>query len=493
VLRLSLLTLFITFLCLYSFKDWFKALCGLVLLMAVVEHPDMPKSLLGIQGLNPWNITLVFVCVGYLLAAKKEKLKWDLPPLLTWLLVVYFLLIFIGFFRLTSDDVNFQAWANLQYGKDESNLAMISEFLINCMKWVVPGFLMFQGCRDRVRLKWAVTAIVLVYFLLALQVIRWMPLSNITSGGEALKERSLKILVNEVGFHRVNLAMMLSGAFWALFSCSMLLAKQHKIYIYAGCVVVLIGLALTGGRTGYATWAAIGGVLVLLRWRKLIVLSPFPVIAVLVFFPGVADRLGAGFGGKDIDSNVALVQAEPVNEGQPHWYTVTAGRSVAWPRVLEKISEAPWVGYGREAMIATGTSMYLIRELGESFPHPHNAYLQWILDNGFLGAVPVFLFYFLMLKYSISSFLRKDNMTHAAIGGVATSLLLALLIAGFGSQSFYPREGAVGMWCALGLLMRLRLGYFEEHVLTNASEDEADTRNIESTPMWLKWSSRGNF
>jgi hypothetical protein len=84
-------------------------------------------------------------------------------------------------------------------------------------------------------------------------------------------------------------------------------------------------------------------------------------------------------------------------------------------------------------------------------------------------------------------------MTHAAIGGVATSLLLALLIAGFGSQSFYPREGAVGMWCALGLLMRLRLGYFEEHVLTNASEDEADTRNIESTPMWLKWSSRGNF
>ena len=33
--------------------------------------------------------------------------------------------------------------------------------------------------------------------------------------------------------------------------------------------------------------------------------------------------------------------------------------------------------------------------------------------------------------------------------------MLALLIAALGSQTFYPREGSVGMWCAIGLLFRV--------------------------------------
>ncbi len=56
MIRLTLLSLFCAFLCVYAWRDWFKALCGLIVMMAVVEHPDMPNSLLGVQGLNPWNI-----------------------------------------------------------------------------------------------------------------------------------------------------------------------------------------------------------------------------------------------------------------------------------------------------------------------------------------------------------------------------------------------------------------------------------------------------
>jgi hypothetical protein len=38
---------------------------------------------------------------------------------------------------------------------------------------------------------------------------------------------------------------------------------------------------------------------------------------------------------------------------------------------------------------------------------------------------------------------------------MALALILALLVAAFGSQTFYPREGAVGMWAAIGLMLRL--------------------------------------
>jgi hypothetical protein len=42
-----------------------------------------------------------------------------------------------------------------------------------------------------------------------------------------------------------------------------------------------------------------------------------------------------------------------------------------------------------------------------------------------------------------------------AAGGMTLALVGALLTAGFGSQTFYPREGSVGMWCAIGLLLRV--------------------------------------
>ncbi len=41
-----------------------------------------------------------------------------------------------------------------------------------------------------------------------------------------------------------------------------------------------------------------------------------------------------------------------------------------------------------------------------------------------------------------------------AVGGMTTALVLALLVASIGSQTFYPREASVGMWCAIGLMMR---------------------------------------
>src|SRR5207247_766312 len=51
--------------------------------------------------------------------------------------------------------------------------------------------------------------------------------------------------------------------------------------------------------------------------------------------------------------------------------------------------------------------------------------------------------------------MRDRRLPHVAVaGGVAAALVLALLVASIGSQTFYPREGAVPMWCAIGLALR---------------------------------------
>jgi len=137
---------------------------------------------------------------------------------------------------------------------------------------------------------------------------------------------------------------------------------------------------------------------------------------------------------------------------------VTSGRIIAWPLVWEKITEAPFFGYGRVAMQNEGLTLKIRQEHnGEKFPHPHNAYLEWLLDNGFVSAIPVWLFYLLMLKYAWVLFRDDSNKIYVVTGGVALSLLSAFLIASSGSQTFYPREGALGMWVAIGLLMRVNI------------------------------------
>jgi hypothetical protein len=100
MIRLTLLWLMVAGLAAYAWRDWFKSLCGLVLLMAVMQHPDMPKSLLGIQGLNLWNILMLNVVLAWATARRAEGLRWDLPRPLNVMLLLYLVVVVVGFARM---------------------------------------------------------------------------------------------------------------------------------------------------------------------------------------------------------------------------------------------------------------------------------------------------------------------------------------------------------------------------------------------------------
>jgi O-antigen ligase len=457
MIRLTLLAIFTLLCASYAFKDWFKALCGLILMMAVIEHPDMPKGMLGIQGLNPWNIIMLCVLLGWAMQRRRDGLKWDLPGGITFLLFIYVGLILIGVFRLLQDYSGLADYAALREADLPTKGGLVADLIVNTVKWIIPALLLFDGCRDNKRLRWALTSIAGLYFLLALQVIKWMPLGTITSG-EDLGERSLKILLNEVGYHRVNIAVMLAGGVWAIFALRPL-AKTSRIALLVTIAsgLTLLGLALTGGRAGYATWAVVGMLLAGIRWRRYLLLGPILVALVVAFVPAVQERMLEGFTAETRDTNVVLNRNVQIQGGGADAYTVTAGRNIAWPLVVTKIGEAPWFGHGREAMRSQRISSFLWRELGEDFGHPHNAYLQWLLDNGWIGALPVFLFYFIVLRRSISLFADSRSPVFISVGGVCLALVFAQLVGSLGSQTFYPREGTVGLWCAMGLMWRVYL------------------------------------
>lgn len=454
MIRVALLWLYVLVFGFYAWRDWYISLCGLILLIAVVQHPDMPKSISGIQGANPWNVLFFLVCCGWFVGRGKENLRWDMPTLPTFLLVSYATIIAIATIRLIFDSENFT--------KFNPDLSIMGEFVINTFKWPIVGLLLFEGCRSRSRFLMGIGCVLTVYFLIGLQVIRCMPWNAILDGAE-LEKRSIKFLANQVGYHRVNLSMMLAGAFWALWAArSLVQGVTLSRLLLVSCAIMFYAQALTAGRMGYVTWILVGACLSVIRWRRYLLIAPLVVplfiFMLATFAPGVTERLLQGFtkesvdGGRPVDRHGRVLSA---SKQGPDMYTVTAGRTLAWPYVIEKIQESPVVGHGRQAMIRTGISGYLRSVYAEGFEHPHNAYLEILLDNGIVGFLIVLPFYFVILKYGISLFRDSRSPIFIVSGGVASALVLALLFASFGSQTFYPREGSVGMWCAIGLMLRV--------------------------------------
>jgi O-antigen ligase len=218
--------------------------------------------------------------------------------------------------------------------------------------------------------------------------------------------------------------------------------------------VILYAQALTGGRAGYGTWLAVGLALSLMRARRYLLIIPAVAAMVLALVPAARERMLQGFTGEERHAK-ATPDPSPLGDETPDDYTITAGRTLIWPYVVDKIAESPLYGHGRQAMIRTGLARLLREELRESFPHPHNAYLEWLLDNGWLGMTLMVPFYLAVLWHAVSLFRDSRSPAFVAAGGATLALVLALLFGSIGSQSFYPREGSVGMWCAIGLMLRV--------------------------------------
>src|SRR5689334_2726729 len=103
VIRLTLLACYVGFFSIAAFRQWFWSLCALILLMAVIEHPDMPKTIFGIQGLNPWNLLLIAVVAGWARSRAQEGLRFDLPRPVTALLLAYLGVVLVGFVRMMAN------------------------------------------------------------------------------------------------------------------------------------------------------------------------------------------------------------------------------------------------------------------------------------------------------------------------------------------------------------------------------------------------------
>lgn len=456
MIRYTLLFFFISFLCVYSFKDWYKALCFSFPLLAIIERPDMPKSFLGIGGLSPFNIVLLVLLAGWFLQKTKENIKWPDTPFINKFLVVYMIIVFLTSVRMLLDYSGFVAFAVDLNWPLITKGDLIKDDFINAIKFMIPGLLLAHGTTSKERAHLAINCILITNVLFMIQItIKMLP---VLVSGEDVATRSFRVLNRDIGYFRGELAPLMASAAWA-FMVVRTNRLNTKINL-AGFMWGTLAVVLTGGRGGAMAWAACGLVFGFLRWRKILILGPLVVLLVVSFVPSITDRYSEGFTEDTHEKAVEKRGLDTVDEEGRDLYAISSGRVVVWPRVMQYIKDAPFFGYGRKAMVREGVNQSLVADgtfiLGDPmFMHPHNAYLEQLLDNGIIGGLPVIGF-FLALGWMALKRVRDKSLmgtTDYAIASLVLAYLIVQLSHSITADSFYPKQVHMFMWCAIGLFI----------------------------------------
>lgn len=414
------------------------------MILAFAFHEDIPPSLFGIPGLSLINILLLNILGAWWVQHLNQGYLWDAPPQLNRRLLVFLIVTLISTFRLLTNLDAFYA-GSMGVDSDKQGLSdFVVEYLFDMIRYILPAFFIYVGCRTRTDVYIGLFCILGMYFLVGFQVVNYMPLQALTMSGPELSRVSFKILKSTLGYSRVTASMVLAGASWAVL-CTLPLSRlwYHGVALVLTSGVIAFGQALTGGRMGYLTFGIIGAIIGMFKWRKMLIILLVVALAVPVFVPAVRNRLMMGF----------QKQNGQITAGED----LSSGRTDVWPHVIDKIKEKPLFGYGRESMITSGLHRWVsINVFGyPDFTHPHQAYLQFLFDNGVVGFLLAFQIFIFLLKKSFTLMQDKIDPLVASVGGASFSLIVALLIASFSGQTFYIEHQSIGMWAMAALMMRV--------------------------------------
>ena len=436
-------------------RNWYRGLCFMLPLLAVLERPDMPREMFGIGGVNPFNILLGWVMVAWFVQRRSDGSRWQADKKITRLFLVYMLIISVSTLR-SFIDFGSLAGAYSYIGRSVPSITQyFIDAVINTAKWIIPGLLIAVGANSKERVKLAIVGILLTGSLLSLQVVAKMMPALI--GSQDLADRALRVLDRDLGYHRVDLAAITASMAWAFLAARPAFNRAIAPAItIGGFLLCTLAMAATGGRAGMLSWTMCALVLGFLKWRKILFLIPVVAVLALAVVPGLRDRVFEGFGdddrsGEQLERRAAMGAIDA--EGRDR-YAITSGRVVVWPMVIEQANKSPIVGFGREGMQRTGIVARLRDELNiTTFGHPHNAYLQLYLDTGLIGIIFIGWFFWLLVQRSLKVFKDPPDPMTAMVATMSLSFLVVNLTASLGSQSFYPKQGGTLFWIVIGLTL----------------------------------------
>jgi O-antigen ligase len=429
--ELQALVASLTLLACFAVLADFRIGAVLLLVMLPVEGSYLfPHSVFGVTGLNPLNLVLAATLVSYLV--RGHALQTFLPKQLGWLFVVP--IVIAGL--LGSRHVNevHPAFYEMEVVHFTDALGYLRDVLLKPMLTVVAALVIAQAV-----MKSKKTENFLVPFIIAVWVMSVMAIGYVVAEGVSLGALALsssRTFFSALGMHANDLGRLYAVAYaLLLFTWGETKDARLKTILLLTMGVLTIALLFTFSRGAFVGWVMVN--VLFLVWKfnaKTIGLAILAGGAGLALMPGaVVSRMSMG-----------LVGGGDVNE-------FSAGRvEEIWLPLLPELFKSPIWGNGLDA---TMWAQALWAEMMLPVTHPHNAYLQSILDMGLLGTGLLLAYYWHVYR-ACRDLGSNANLSPTLRGFYqgAVAGLLCFIVTGFAGSSLRPTPEFAFLWIAIGMM-----------------------------------------
>lgn len=426
--------------CAFILLDFRVGVVLLVVLMPLSRSHMFPHAMFGITGLNPVNLLLagtLGACVLQNLGA--GKLRGFLPRPLVWLYLAPLIAAAALGVRHVEDIVpGFYQYGLILF---HDTAGYLRDMLFKPLLLVVFALLVAAAAaRSAQPAAFLVPACLSVWVMAAL-VLGFVALSG--AGLGQLSASGARSFLSPLGIHANDLGRLYVSAYaLLLFTWAAAAPGALRALLGASIGLVVVSLVLTFSRGALLGFMVVN--VLFLAWRrsgKVLLLGALAALAAPLLVPdAVFERLGTGFG-------------EGAN-------AVSAGRIEGlWLPLLPEFLRSPLFGHGL-ASILWSEPMHVAavdptRVIGAT--HPHNAYLEALLDVGVLG-LALLLAYYLHVYRSLRA-LGADAALEPRLAGFfqgAAAGLAGLLAVAVFDSSLAPRAEQVYLWFAIGLMYGVR-------------------------------------
>jgi O-antigen ligase len=420
--------------CAFILRDFRVGVALLIALTPVSTSALFPHAMLGIASLNPLNLLLAGTLAARLLQGLADGgLRRLVPRPLLWLYLAPILLGgAIGASHVGEIPPAFLLYDMISFDDVSGYLReMVFKPLLMVVFALLVGAAVAKSARPE---KFLIPALVSLWVMGAI-VIVYVLHSGIALGQLASNES--REFLSGLGLHANDLGRLYAMAY-ALLLFTWAAARQPgmRLVLLASMALTAVALMLTFSRGAFVGFLVVNALFLL--WRRnanaLLLLGVLAVIAALALPGAVYDRIATGSG-------------EGAN-------AISAGRIEGlWLPLLPETLSSPLYGNGIGSILWSEPMKRGPGAVILPVTHPHNAYLQALLDMGVVGLVLLCAYFAHVWKgfRALSTDAALSPLLRGFYQGAAAGLL-SILVSDLTDSSLVPRPEQIYLWLAIGML-----------------------------------------
>lgn len=403
----------------------------LIVLMPLSASTLLPRNVGGITGLNPLNLLLIGTLLACLLRPGKTSADYQMvPPQLVGRYVLPIVVAaLIGMGHVDAIPSYFHDAALIAY---DSAGSYLRDMLVKPMFMVLFAVLVGAAVARSERFETFLMPMLMSVWAMGLMTVVFVAISGVSLS--ALASSEARTFLSPLGMHANDLGRCYAIAYaLMLFTFAASRNFRLRLLLLASMGMVVVALVLTFSRGAFAGFIVVN-ILFLIAQRRFFPLLIGAVLLVGMVFmlpEAVFQRLSTGVGG--------------------NLNAVTAGRTGdIWLPLIPEILDSPIIGHGLGSILWTD-AMRSGRIL--TVTHPHNAYLQALLDTGVVGLILMLSFFGWAWRRfrALASNPRLAPERRGFYAGAAAGLM-AFLITGFAGSSLMPVAEQSLLWLAFGMM-----------------------------------------